>query len=336
MAHVILRPGWYLSERDATPESAYRNRRQFIRELGLGGLGAAALFGSAARGQQVSSASPPASASAEAAPAGGTTYPPAYARRFPFPHDKKFTAERALTDEKQATTYCNFYEFSLRKHDVQDKVGKLVLNPWEIRIDGLCEKPGSYDVYELIGKLPVEERVYRHRCVEAWAMTLPWTGFPMKALLDHVGVKNEAKYIRFVTFMRPDQAPGITEHTNYPFPYYDAMTLPEAMTEVAFFGTGLYGKPMPKQNGGPLRVVAPWKYGLKSIKSLVHIEFTEKRPGVFWHDVNAKEYSWDSNVDPDVPHPRWSQKKERLIGRDGTVPTRKYNGYSDYVAQLYG
>ena len=333
MANIIIRPGWYLPEREATPESVYRNRRQFIREMGLGSLGAAALLGSATRAAEVASAT--SSATAEAAPGDPLSYPPAYARTYPFQRNGKFVAGRDITVEDEATTYCNFYEFSTKKREVHPNVGKLVLQPWEIKIGGLCAKPGTYDVYELIGRMPLEERVYRFRCVEGWAMTLPFTGFPMKALFDHVGVRNEAKFVRFVTFMRPKEAPGFEQYKNFPFPYYDALTMPEAMAEVAIFGTGLYGKPMPRQNGGPLRVVAPWKYGLKSIKSLVEIEFTAERPPVFWNDVNGKEYSWHSNVEPDVPHPRWSQKKERLIGQDGTVESQLYNGYGNYVAQLY-
>lgn len=340
MPNLILRPGWWMPESLATPESVYRNRRQFLREMGLAGMGLSALLAGCGGGATdpapsptpVPAPRPPAPASAT--PETGLDYAPDYVALYPAARNESYTLDRPETDEQSATTYINFYEFSTSKSEVHKLVDRFRLRPWEIEIAGLCEKPGVYDVYDLIARMPLEERLYRFRCVEAWAMALPFTGFPMRALLDHVGVKNEAAYVRFVTFLRPAEAPGFEKY-KYPFPYYEALTLPEARNELSLLATGLYGKPLPKQNGAPLRVVAPWKYGLKSIKSLVRIEFTAERPPTFWNDVNGKEYDWFCNVDPETPHPRWSQQRERLVGTDEKRDTLLYNGYGDYVAQLY-
>ncbi|MBE7561071.1 protein-methionine-sulfoxide reductase catalytic subunit MsrP [bacterium] len=339
MPHVKTVPGWAIPESQATPESVYHDRRRFLKQMGFLGLGA--LLPACDRPFAPSAPPQPADRSIPTQPPRAATpeallpFPPTYAKLFPASPNTAYALDRDLTHEKQATTYNNFYEFSTSKSEVHKLVGKFRTHPWEIEIAGLCERPGVYDAYDLIAKMPLEERLYRFRCVEAWAMAVPWTGFPIKALLDHVGVKNEAAFLRLVTFMRPEEAPGFEKYENYPFPYYEAITLPEAMNELAILAAGIYGKPLPAQCGAPLRLVLPWKYGLKSIKSLVGIEFTAERPPTFWNDVNPREYSWHSNVEPDVPHPRWSQKKERMLGTGENRDTLLYNGYADYVAHLY-
>jgi len=307
MANIIRRPGWYIPERFVTPESVFRNRRQFLKELGF--VGGAALI-----------------SQLQAAEA---------AKKYPFARNKDFDpAGVKLTDEQVAATYNNFYEFSTGKDRVHKLTGKFVIDPWPIEIGGLVEKPMKVDVKELVEMMPMEERVYRFRCVEAWAMTVPWTGFPISKLLEKVSPKPEAKFIRFQTFFRPAEAPGFADKS-YPWPYTEGLRLDEAMNPLALFVTGIYGKPMPKQHGAPIRVVVPWKYGYKSIKSIVKIELVEKQPATLWETLAPHEYPFESNVNPDVPHPRWSQSTERIIDTGARVRTKIYNGYGDYVAKLY-
>jgi sulfoxide reductase catalytic subunit YedY len=190
------------------------------------------------------------------------------------------------------------------------------------------------DVTELIGRMELEERVYRLRCVEAWAMTIPWTGFPMAALVKFAEPSSGARYVRMETFENPRVAPGQRQFW-YPWPYVEGLTMAEATNELAFMVTGLYGRPVPNQNGAPLRLAVPWKYGFKSIKSIKRVTFTDQRPVSFWEELAADEYGFWANVNPDVPHPRWSQATERVVGTDERVPTRLFNGYGDYVARLY-
>ncbi|MEZ5396724.1 MAG: protein-methionine-sulfoxide reductase catalytic subunit MsrP [Bryobacterales bacterium] len=196
-------------------------------------------------------------------------------------------------------------------------------------------KPKTYDIDDLVRRFPLEERLYRFRCVETWAMAAPWTGFPMADLVKEVEPKSDAKYIRMVTVMRPDQMPGIKSQPHYPWPYFEALTLEEATNELTLLVTGMYGKPLPKQNGAPIRLITPWKYGLKCIKSIVEIEFTSKRPPTLWNKIGASEYGWYSNVNPKRPHPRWSQATDRLIPSGEERPTLMYNGYEEYVGSMY-
>ena len=200
----------------------------------------------------------------------------------------------------------------------------------------LVDRPKVYDLDDLVRRMPLEERLYRFRCVEAWAMAVPWTGFPMKALINEVQPKSSARYVRMVTFQRPEQAPGQKSQPWYPWPYFEALTMEEAMNELTLLGTGIYGHALPKQHGAPIRLVAPWKYGFKSIKSIVSIEFTDKQPPTFWNKLAPSEYDFWANVNPNVPHPRWSQATERLISTGERVPSQLYNGYGEYVAHLYG
>jgi methionine sulfoxide reductase catalytic subunit len=314
MANILLRPDWWLPERAATPERVYRNRRDFLRQLGFGGAGVLAAPGLL-----------------DAAPA-----PPAKAN-YPYPRAKGFDPGWRLTNEKAATTYNNFYEFSTSKDRVHQLVDRFVTSPWPVTIGGLVEKPLTLDVRELVDEMPMEERVYRFRCVEAWSMIVPWTGFPLAKLLEKVGPKPAARFVRFVTAARPDQMPGWErlKFQGYPLPYNEGLRLDEAMHPLTLVATGLYGKPLPKQNGAPIRIVVPWKYGYKSIKSIVKIELVERQPATLWETLSPTEYPFESNVDPNVPHPRWSQATERVLDTDDRIRTLKYNGYESQVAALY-
>jgi len=239
-----------------------------------------------------------------------------------------------LTNERVGARYNNFYEFTLSK-DVYRHIDLFVTSPWPIAISGLIEKPMTLDAAGLASLFGLEERIYRFRCVEAWAMVVPWTGFPLRKLVEKVVPKPAAKFIRFETFNRPDQAPGMRAVPNYPWPYFEGLRLDEALNPLTLVATGIYGKPLPKQHGAPVRLVVPWKYGYKSIKSIVKIEFTDTQPKTFWETLIPEEYPFESNVDPAVPHPRWSQATERMIDTGDRVKTQPYNGYGRYVADLY-
>lgn len=309
MANIILRPDWFIHERFVTPESVFQNRRGFLRQMGIAGAGLLA--------------APWAMHAAEAA-----KYP---ARRNPA---FELAKGARLTAEEVAGSYNNFYEFTLVKQRVKDLVGKFVIDPWPIQITGLVEKPLTLDAHELAASMPLEERVYRFRCVEAWAMTVPWTGFPLSKLIEKAKPKPEAKFIRFETFNRPEQAPGMADQ-RYPWPYFEGLRMDEAMHPLTLVATGIYGKPLPKQHGAPIRIVVPWKYGYKSIKSIVKIEFTDKQPKTFWEALQPQEYPFESNVDPRISHPRWSQATERIIDTGDRVKTKYLNGYAEQVGSLY-
>jgi sulfoxide reductase catalytic subunit YedY len=305
--HVIRRPGWALPERDVTPEHLVVDRR---RVLGLVAAGAAA-----------------------AVLPGRTWASDLLAERYPAPRNEAYAFQRALTPEETVTSYNNFYEFGSSKR-IARAARALELQPWEILIDGMVAEEKKLDVTELIRRMQLEERVYRLRCVEAWAMTIPWTGFPMAELVRFAEPLSGARYVRMETFENPRVAPGQRQFW-YPWPYVEGLTLEEATNELAFLVTGLYGKPLPKQNGAPLRLAVPWKYGFKSIKSIVRFTFTDERPVNFWQELQSSEYGFWANVNPEVPHPRWSQASERVVGTDERVPTRLFNGYGEYVAHLY-
>jgi sulfoxide reductase catalytic subunit YedY len=318
MANILKRPGWFIPERLVTPEDVFLNRRRFLKDLGF--IGGAALL---ARGLEAAEAS-----------AGSTV---GSAKKYPFPRNKDFDpAGVKITDENTAGTWNNFYEFSTAKKEVHKLTGKFVTDPWPVEIGGLCEKPFKADARELIETMPMEERVYRFRCVEAWSMTVPWTGFQLSKLIEKAQPKPQAKYVRFVSFMRPEQAPGYAELPRYPWPYTEGLRMDEAMNPLTMVVTGVYGKPLPKQHGAPIRIIVPWKYGYKSIKSIVKIEFVEKEPATLWDTIMPEEYPFESNVDPNVPHPRWSQATEWVLGNPYVrVKTKPYNGYADYVSKLY-
>ena len=307
--HIKIPCGWEIPEREATPEDSYSSRRTLLRTMGFAGV-VGSLTGSLA-----------------GAPENSSPYP---AKR-----NSKYTLDRPLTDERVATGYNNFYEFTLDKQRVRLMVDRFKTEPWKVKVKGQIHNPKTYDIDDLVRRFPLEERLYRFRCVEAWAMAVPWTGFPMSALIREADPKPEARYVRMVTAYRPREMPGIVSQPHYDWPYVEAFTIEEAMNELALFGTGLYGKPLPKQNGAPIRAVIPWKYGLKNIKSIVEIEFTRKRPPTLWNKAAPTEYGWYSNVNPKKPHPRWSQAQERIVPTGEIRPTLMYNGYESFVAELY-
>jgi sulfoxide reductase catalytic subunit YedY len=303
--------GWELPESAAVDEAVFRDRRRLIQALAAGSILAPALLRAG-------------SAFADADPSAGL---------YPAKRNPKYTLDRPLTDEKYPTHYNNFYEFGTDK-DIVDAARALPIRPWTITIDGMVDKKMTVDIDDLLKKMPLEERLYRHRCVEAWSFTVPWAGFPLAALVDMAKPLGSAKYLKMVTFMDPKVAPG-QKAFFYPWPYTEGLTMAEATNDLAFLVTGMYGKPLPKQDGAPLRLATPWKYGFKSVKSINHFEFTDKRPVTYWEQLQSSEYGFWANVNPQVPHPRWSQATERVLGTDQRVPTLLYNGYGDYVASLY-
>ncbi len=238
---------------------------------------------------------------------------------------------------EEITSYNNFYEFGTRKDDPAKYAHTLVTEPWSVQIDGLVDRPGTYDFQDIMSEMTVEERIYRFRCVEAWSMVIPWNGFELADLLNMAGVQEGAKYVAFETAYRPDEMPG----TRFPileWPYREGLRLDEAMHPLTIMATGIYDRPIPNQNGAPLRLVVPWKYGFKSIKSIVKITLTEDEPPTSWNMSAPREYGFYSNVNPNVDHPRWSQASERQIGGGlfaKRVPTLMYNGYEQEVASLY-
>ncbi len=298
--------GWEIPEREATPEAVYFNRRQLLRAAGF--IGIQACVGRAVGGRG--------------------PYP---AKRNP-----EFTLDRPMTPEWAATSFNNFYEFHpTDKEAVKDRVGKFRTQPWTVEVTGLVNKPAKFDLEDLLRTMPLEERLYRFRCVEAWSMAVPWTGFPFAELIKRVEPKAEAKFVRLVTANRPREMPGMKMAPWYPWPYYEGLRMDEALNPLTLVATGLYGKPLPKQNGAPVRLVVPWKYGYKSIKSVVRIEFVAKQPRTFWNDVTPNEYGFYSNVNPAKPHPRWSQATEKLLPTMEPRPTLVYNGYEKWVAGMY-
>lgn len=281
--YIKQKKSWEISENEATCESLYLNRRKLLQAAGLAGAGLMI---------------------------GGT---PSFATPisgFPPIRNSEYTLDRALTSEQDATTYTNFYEFGSSKN-IWRKAKKLSTDPWLVTIDGLVDYPIQIDASELVKKLGgMEERLYRHRCVEAWSMAVPWSGFSLSNLVKFASPKSDAKYIRMETFFDPDVAPG-QKQSWYPWPYVEGLTLNEAKNKLAFLAVGLYGKAMQNQNGAPIRLVVPWKYGFKSIKSITRFTFTNERPVSFWEELSPKEYGFWANVSPWVPHPRWPQDRER-------------------------
>ena len=295
--HVIKRRGWEIADREATPEHLVLRRRTVL--AGTAGMILA-----------------PGLAAAQGAP-----------------RSPKYDAGREITPERDATTYNNFYEFGTDK-SISRAAQRLVTSPWTIRIEGLVDQPKTIDLDDLLKKVQLEERVYRHRCVEGWAMTVPWTGFQLSELVKMANPTAAAKYVAFETMADPKTMPGL-RLSAFEWPYVEGCTMAEANNELAFLVTGMYGKAVPKQDGAPIRLVLPWKYGFKAAKSIVKITFTDKRPTTFWEGLQPAEYGFWANVNPAVPHPRWSQATERLLGNDQRVPTKIYNGYGEFVAPLY-
>ncbi len=293
---IHRRRGWEIAEHQATPESAVLGRRSLMAG-GAGLLGAAVAW--------------PAMADA----------------------DPRYPAGRPITPEQDSTTYNNFYEFGEDK-SIWRAAQRMPVTPWQVELAGMMDKPRTMDLTDLLKQVQLEDRVYRHRCVEAWAMTVPWTGFPLSALLKIAAPTSSAKYVVFESAVLPRVMPGVRSSL-YPWPYIEGCTMEEAGNDLTFMVTGMYGKELPKQDGAPLRVHFPWKYGFKSGKSLVKISFTDKQPETMWHAIQPEEYGFWANVNPAVAHPRWSQASERLIGTGERVPTVIWNGYGEWVAGMY-
>ena len=345
MVSIHIPRSWEISANQATPEHVYFNRRAFLKKLGLTSAGLLSAGSALIPGCSTSTteypSQPEETPTADPYPDGSTTEASSQpeetptADLYPAARNPAYTVERPLTPQEVAASYNNFYEFTTNKQQVRYLVGRFQTRPWQVEVTGLVEKPGIFDIGDLVRRMPLEERVYRFRCVEAWAMTVPWTGFPFKALIDAVQPLSAARHVRLVTFMNPEQAPGQKTQTWYPWPYFEGLTLQEATNELTLLATGIYGQELPKQHGAPIRLVVPWKYGFKSIKSIVRIEFVETQPPTFWNQLQPAEYDFRANVDPQVPHPRWSQATEQLISTGEQVPTRPYNGYGEQVAHLY-
>ena len=302
--------GWEIGESQVTPEQVFLNRRLFM-------AGAASLV--VAR---------PAFAEGEADPSAGL---------YPVKTNAKFAdAGRAVTDEAENTTYNNYYEFGTSKR-IADAAEKFPIRPWTIAIDGEVEKPFTLGIDGLLKKVQLEERIYRHRCVEAWSMVVPWSGFPLSQLVALARPTANAKFVRFESFNNPELAPGQQDGLfgALPWPYTEGLTMAEAMNDLAFVVTGAYGKPVAKSMGAPIRLHVPWKYGFKSAKGIVKVSFTAERPKTFWEQLGPAEYGFWANVNPEVAHPRWSQAQEQVLGTGEMVPTQLFNGYKEFVADLY-
>jgi len=252
---------------------------------------------------------------------------------YPARPNPAFTLDRAVTPEPINAHYNNFYEFGMSK-TIAEAAEALRTHPWTVKVDGLVEAPQNFAFEDLERAFPLEERLYRHRCVEGWSMAIPWTGFPLRALLDRARPLSTARYVRMETFLDSKIAPGQRQFW-YPWPYVEGLTIAEAANDLAFLVTGAYGKPLAKAFGAPLRLAVPWKYGFKSIKSITRISFVADRPKSFWENLQASEYGFWANVNPAIPHPRWSQATEEVLGTGERRPTLLYNGYGEEVASLY-
>ncbi len=292
-----------LKRSDVTPKQLFLNRRQWM--TGVGALAAGSIAA-------------PAFAALEAKPS-------------------PYSTDAEPNDLEAITSYNNFYEFGTGKDDPAKYADALTVDPWTVTVDGMVDRPGDYDLAELLDGLTLEERIYRFRCVEAWSMVVPWAGYELADILNKVGVQEGAKYVAFETLMRPEEM-WAQERPILDWPYREGLRLDEAMHPLTIMATGLYDEPMPKQNGAPMRLVVPWKYGFKSIKSIVKISLVAEQPPTTWNMMNAREYGFYSNVNPQVDHPRWTQSSERMIGGGlfaSRVPTQMFNGYEAEVASMY-
>ena len=296
---------------EITPYSLYLSRRDFLKAAGI--VTGSALLAACTPGAE------------------GTDQPDAPAVPASNKMDELGDPANSFED---ITNYNNFYEFSTDKEAVNPLSQEFKTSPWTVEVYGLVNNPKIYGIEDLLSRFPQEERIYRLRCVEAWSMVIPWTGFPLASLLKEVEPTSDAKYVRFETVYRPEEMPG-QKSPFYPWPYQEGLRLDEAMNELTILATGLYGQPMPNPNGAPIRLIVPWKYGFKSIKSIVKIELTAEQPSTLWNTIAPNEYGFYSNVNPDRSHPRWSQASERRIGELGRRPTLRFNGYAEQVAHLY-
>lgn len=295
-----------LTYSQVTPKADFLNRRQIM--AGAAGLGLTSLFSGSAHAKALE-----------------------YSK-------SDYKVDMDTTPKDAATTYNNYYEFGTGKGDPVKYAGVLTTDPWSVEIGGLVNNPGKFALEDILKDVALEERIYRFRCVEAWSMVVPWIGFQLSDLIAKADPMGNAKYVAFETLHRPDEMPGIGWNSGFPWPYVEGLRLDEAMHPLTFVATGMYGEELPNQNGAPLRLVVPWKYGFKSIKSIVKITLTDKQPPTTWNQIADREYGFYSNVNPEVDHPRWSQASERPIGAGlfaGRIPTLKFNGYEEDVAGLY-
>lgn len=326
MVLIHIPKPWQLSERQVTSETAFYNRRRFLKTAIGAGIAGVALPLIGCQKQTADSADSPII----------HTKPLDVSRNTAFAE-----VDRALTNETLAATYNNFYEFGSSKA-IWRNAQALPTEPWKVEVAGLVNNPRTYDLDDIQKEFALEERIYRFRCVEAWSMVVPWIGFPMNALIKAVEPTSQAKFVRFTSYFdsKVTKGPTFPPSQFLPFPYTEALRLDEMANDLAFFAVGIYGHTLPKQHGAPIRAVIPWKYGFKGAKSIVKIEFVETQPATFWNTLSPNEYKFESNVDPAVSHPRWSQAKERVVGPGSQfnweeIPTLKYNGYGEFVASLY-
>ncbi|MCA9115763.1 MAG: protein-methionine-sulfoxide reductase catalytic subunit MsrP [Planctomycetaceae bacterium] len=330
MQYHIRRP-WQLHESRHTPESVWNNRRQHRREF-LQSVGrsaaAAGLAGSLIGCREPATEEEILSAGSE------TTAPLPGAEHFPAPRNPMFEYGREETSRRDAAEYSNFYEFTTSK-EVWRYIGDFQPVPWAVTVDGLCRNPQTFDLDDLYRNFTLEERDYRFRCVETWAMCVPWTGFTLRELLQKVDPLPDANYVAFETFDRPEEAPTRRKSTEFPWPYREGLSLEEARNELTLLATGVFGQPLPKQHGAPVRLVLPWKYGFKSIKSIVRITLTKERPPTFWNEAWPDAYGFIANVEPDIPHPSWPQTSEWMLGTRERHETVRFNGYGEFVGHLY-
>lgn len=298
---------------EVTPEHVYLSRRDFLKSMGIVTGGALLLSACGVKGPSADPAVTP-----EDLETGATT-------------DE---LGDPLTPYESITNYNNYYEFTVDKERVAPLSQDLITSPWAVQVGGLVNNPKTYDVDDILQKFTQQERIYRLRCVEAWSMVIPWVGFPLAELLKEVEPTSQARYVRFETLHDPEQMPG-QESNWYNWPYIEGLRLDEAMNELAILATGLYGNPLPPQDGAPIRLVVPWKYGFKSIKAIVKIDLVAEMPTSLWMAAAPNEYGFYANVNPQVNHPRWSQASERRIGELGRRDTLMFNGYEEEVAYLY-
>ncbi len=312
---IKIKKSWQIAERDATPENIYMNRRSLLKNIAATTLATPFIgmaHGALAQQERLQLAAI---------------------------RNEKYKINREMTPEEENLKYNNFYEYGSHKKISKAAQKQLKPRAWQVVIDGLVQKPLTIDVDDLIAKMDLEERLYRLRCVEAWSMTVPWIGFPISKLLDLVEPLSDAKFLRMETFSDRDMASGIRQQSWYPWPYVEGLTMAEAYNDLAFLVVGAYGKQVANQMGAPIRLHVPWKYGFKSLKSIVRFSLVKERPIGFWEEIsiqgNNSEYGFWANVNPEVPHRRWSQATERILHTGERVPTMLFNGYGEEVAHLY-
>ena len=326
---LLKKSPWHINESEVTPETVFKDRRNIVKALGMGAVGTAIpsvananIFGLFGKKEAIK---------------------PFVTMPLAFQKDINYAEGEIVTPYNKVTTHNNFYEFGTSKKAPSENAQEFQIEPWKLVIDGEVERPLTLDLDDLTKLIELEQRTYRLRCVEAWSMVIPWLGFPLAALLKRAGVKTEGKYVAFETLHDPDQMPGQRNRFmggGIHYPYVEGLTIEEAMNDLTFMAVGLYGKTLPPQNGAPIRLVVPWKYGFKSIKSVVRIRVTSRRPPTSWNQLAAQEYGFYANVNPAVDHPRWSQASERRIAEGGLfsakrIRTLPFNGYGEQVADLY-